>query len=63
MQNSQWCPLLDHELLVNVEFLQDVHGDVIVDGAQCPVNFLFVLFARLDVMEIVSEGCLIDGGL
>ena len=61
VENSKWRPLLDHKFLLDVQLFQDFQCDVTFDGAQRTVNFLFVLFAGFDVMQIFSVGRLIDG--
>lgn len=60
VQDSQRCPLLDHELLLDAELLQQLDRHFALDGAQRPINFPFVFLAGLNVMDVVPE---IDGHL
>lgn len=47
---------MDVELFLYLEALEKLHGDVAFDGAQGSVDFLFVLLAGFDVMELISDG-------
>jgi hypothetical protein len=56
--------LLNVESFGDLQLLENIHGDVSLDGAQGSVDFLLVLLAGFDVMELVSDGrtwCMIDG--